>query len=74
MADGKRIIAREPELTDTLSTLQPQTLNEARESVNREMVQEALRRHRGHFRRPGAWHEPADLYGLMEKLGIDRDS
>ena len=34
------------ELTDTLGTLPPQTLKEARESVEREMVQDALLRHR----------------------------
>jgi hypothetical protein len=47
IADGKRVTARGLELTDTLSVLPPQTLKEARERVKREMVQEAMRRHRG---------------------------
>ncbi len=47
MVDGKRVTARDLELTDTLSALPPQTLKEARESVEREMVQDALRRHQG---------------------------
>ena len=34
-ADGKRLSARDLELTDTLSALPPQTLKEARESVER---------------------------------------
>jgi hypothetical protein len=62
MADGKRITARDLELTNTLSALPPQTLKEARESVEREMVQDALRspQGRGHFRRLGTRHQPAD--------------
>ena len=47
MADGKRVTARDLELTDTLSALPPQMPKEPRESVEREMVQDALRRHRG---------------------------
>jgi hypothetical protein len=42
MADGKRVTSKDLELTDAISTLPPQTLKEARESVEREMVQEAL--------------------------------
>ena len=37
MADGKRVTVRDLELTDTLSALPPQTLKEARETVEREM-------------------------------------
>jgi DNA-binding NtrC family response regulator len=47
MADGKRVTAKDLELTDTLSALPPQTLKKAREAVEREMVRDALRRHRG---------------------------
>jgi two-component system, NtrC family, response regulator len=76
MADGNRVTAKDLELTDALSALPPQTLKEARESVEREMVQDALRRHRGKItsaalelgiRRP-------TFYELMEKLGIGRES
>jgi len=75
MADGKRVTARDLELTDTLSALQPQTLKEARESVEREMVQDALRRHRGKVTSAAlelGVSRPT-LYELMEKLGIGRD-
>ena len=76
MADGKRVTARDLELTDTLSALPPQTLKEAREGVEREMVQEALRRHRGKITAAAlelGVSRPT-LYELMEKLGIGRDS
>ena len=47
MAEGKRVTAGDLELTDALNGLPPQTLKGAREGVEREMVQDALRRHRG---------------------------
>jgi len=76
MADGKRVTARDLELTDTLSALPPQTLKEARENVEREMVQDALRRHRGKVTAAAlelGVSRPT-LYELMEKLGIGRES
>jgi two-component system NtrC family response regulator len=76
MADGKRVSAKDLELTDTLSALPPQTLKEARESVERQMVQDALRRHRGKITSAAlelGISRPT-LYELMEKLGIARDS
>jgi two-component system NtrC family response regulator len=76
MADGKRVTARDLELTDTLSALPPQTLKEARESVEREMVQDALRRHRGKITSAAVelGISRPTLYELMEKLGIAKDS
>jgi two-component system NtrC family response regulator len=75
MADGKRVTASDLELADALSAMPPQTLKEARESVEREMVQEALRRHRGKI--SGAALELGisrpTLYELMDKLGISRE-
>jgi two-component system NtrC family response regulator len=76
MADGKRVTANDLELTDALSALPPQTLKEARESVEREMVQDALRRHRGKITSAAlelGISRPT-LYELMEKLGIARES
>jgi two-component system NtrC family response regulator len=75
MADGKRVTARDLELTDTLSAL-PQTLKEARECVEREMVRDALRRHRGSITSAAlelGISRPT-LYELMEKLGIAKHS
>jgi len=74
MADGKRVGARYLELMDALSELPPQTLKEAREAVERDMVQEALRRHRGKIT-PAVVELGINrpmLYELMEKLGIAR--
>ena len=62
MADGKRITAADLELTDAIDALPPQTLKEAREGLEREIVQDALRRtcRQDHVRRAGTGHQPAD--------------
>jgi two-component system NtrC family response regulator len=75
MADGKRVTASDLELTDALSALPPQTLKEARENVERELVQDALRRHGGKITSAAlelGISRPT-LYELMEKLGIARE-
>jgi two-component system NtrC family response regulator len=75
MADGKRVTAKDLELNDILSALPPQSLREARESVEREMVQDALRRHSGKVTAAAlelGISRPT-LYELMEKLGTGRD-
>jgi two-component system NtrC family response regulator len=74
MADGKRVTASDLELTDVLDGLPPMTLRDARESAEREIVQDALRRHRGKIA-PAAVElgiSRPTLYELMEKLGIAR--
>lgn len=74
MTEGKRVTARDLELTDTASALPPQTLKEARESVEREMIQDALKRHGGKITSAAlelGVSRPT-LYELMEKLGIGR--
>jgi two-component system NtrC family response regulator len=55
--------------------LPPQTLKEARESVEWEMVQDALRRHRGKITSAAAelGVSRPTLYEPMEKLGIGRE-
>jgi len=76
MAERKRVTAGDLELSDTLSAWPPQTLKEARESVEREMVLDALRRHRGKITSAAlelGISRPT-LYELMEKLGIARVS
>jgi two-component system, NtrC family, response regulator len=76
MADGKRVTARDLELTDALSALPSQTLKEAREAVEREMVQEALRRHNGKVTSAAVdlGVSRPTLYELIEKLGIAKDA
>jgi two-component system NtrC family response regulator len=76
MADGKRVTADDLELSAVLNALPPQTLKEAREGVEREMVQSALRRHRGRVASAAlelGISRPT-LYELIEKLGIAKDS
>jgi two-component system NtrC family response regulator len=75
MADGKRVTVKDMELTEATDTLPALTLKEAREAVEREMIKDSLKRHRGKIS-PAA----ADLgvsrptfYELMEKLGISKD-
>jgi len=77
MTDGWRVKARDLELSDTsTSATPPQTLKEARESLERDMVLAALRRHRGKITAAAlelGISRPT-LYELMEKLGISREA
>jgi two-component system NtrC family response regulator len=75
MADGRRVTAADLELSEVLDAVPPQTLKEAREAVEREMVQEALRRHRGSITSAAAelGISRPTLYELMEKLGTERE-
>jgi len=75
MAEGKRVTAADLELTDPRAVRPPQTLREAREKVERDLVQEALRRHGGKIA-PAAVElgiSRPTMYELMEKLGIERE-
>jgi two-component system NtrC family response regulator len=73
MADGKRITVKDMELTDG-ADLPSSTLKEARESIERVMVQQALKRHSGKISSAAAelGISRPTLYELMEKLGIVR--
>jgi two-component system, NtrC family, response regulator len=76
MAEGKRVTADDLELTDVLEGLPLQTLKEARENAEREIVQDALRRNKWKITSAAlelGISRPT-LYELMEKLGISRDS
>jgi two-component system NtrC family response regulator len=75
MAESKRLTAKDLELVDVLNAAPPQSLKEARESVEREMVREALRRHKGKITSAAlelGISRPT-LYELMEKLGMARE-
>ena len=76
MADGKRVSARDLELTDTLSALLPQTLEDAREKVELDMVQDALCRHRRKITSVAVelGISRPTLYELIEELGTGRDT
>jgi two-component system, NtrC family, response regulator len=74
MADSKRVTVSDLEL-DGLEPLPLSTLREAREEVEKELVEQALRRHGGKI--TGAANELGisrpTLYELMDKLGVARD-
>ena len=74
MADGKRITVKDLELTDGADVLPATTLKEAREGIEREMIQLALKRHSGKISSAAAelGISRPTLYELMEKLGIVR--
>ena len=75
MAEGKRVTAGDLELADALNGQSARTLKEARESVEREVVHDALRRHGGKITSAAlelGISRPT-LYELMEKLGIARE-
>jgi two-component system NtrC family response regulator len=74
MADGKRITETDLELSDTKSGTSAMTLKEARENVEKELVQQTLQRHLGRISSAAAelGISRPTLYELMEKLGIPK--
>ncbi len=74
MAESKRISVQDMELTHAAEALAPITLKEARETVEREVVQQSLKRHSGRISAAAmelGISRPT-FYELMEKLGIVR--
>jgi two-component system NtrC family response regulator len=75
MADGKRVTSSDLELTEMVGLLRAQTLKTARTNLEREVVQDALRRHQGKIT-PAALElgvSRPTLYELIERLGIPRE-
>lgn len=74
MADGKRITEHDLELTGSTTTA-PTTLKEVRENAERELVQQALKKHLGRISSAAAelGISRPTLYELMEKLGVSRE-
>jgi two-component system NtrC family response regulator len=74
MAEGYKITPRDLELDALLGRQEAKTLKDAREEVEREIVQEALHRNNGNVTRAAeelGVSRPT-LYELMDKLGISR--
>ena len=75
MAEGKKVTSNDLELLSASSeSVRRATLKEARESVERELVEQALKRHSGRVT-PAASElgvSRPTLYELMEKLGISK--
>jgi two-component system NtrC family response regulator len=77
MATGSRVATKDLEL-DTVTTpgaFSGTTLRQAREQVEREMVQQALKRHSGKITSAAAelGISRPTLYELMDKLGVAKD-
>jgi two-component system NtrC family response regulator len=72
MAEGKRIRIEDMELGALVESLPPVTLKEAREELEREMVQQALKRNAGKISCAATelGVSRPTFYELMEKLGI----
>jgi two-component system NtrC family response regulator len=76
MAEGRRVTAADLELNGGPGGANYATLKEAREAVERQMVQQALKKHGGKIA-PAAVDlglSRPTLYELMEKLGISKPS
>ncbi len=72
LAEGKRLTVGDLELESPAESLPPATLREAREAVEREMIQQALGKHSGKIG-PAAGElgiSRPTFYELMQKLGI----
>jgi two-component system NtrC family response regulator len=75
MADGKRLTVEDLELGELAVMSRATTLKEAREAVEREMIQKTLRKHSGKIA-PAAAElgvSRPTLYELMDKLGLKRE-
>jgi two-component system NtrC family response regulator len=74
MAEGKRLTVQDLELSQPTLTTHTTNLREARETLEREMVQKSLRKHSGKIAAAAAelGISRPTFYELMEKLGLKR--
>ena len=75
MADGKRVTAADLELTDQAEFVRRPSLKEARENLERELVQAALKKYSGKITAAAAelGISRPTLYELMEKLSLAKN-
>jgi two-component system, NtrC family, response regulator len=74
MSEGSRVTAGDLEIAEAVEAAVPRTLKEAREAVERELVQQSLRRHGGKISRAAeelGISRPT-FYELLAKLGMNR--
>jgi two-component system NtrC family response regulator len=76
MAEGKRLTVGDLELADVLAAPQTSTLKDAREALERDIIQQSLRKHSGKITPVAAelGISRPTLYELMDKLGIVREA
>ena len=74
MADSKRVMASDLELTDNAEMVPVATLKEAREDLERQLVEQALQKHSGRISSAATelGISRPTLYELMDKLQINR--
>jgi two-component system NtrC family response regulator len=75
MAESKRLTDKDLELTSSTAGMKATTLKDAREAVERELVQQTLRKHLGKIT-PAAAElgiSRPTLYELVEKLGLAKE-
>ena len=75
MAEGKRVTARDLNLDNAVAGVNVTTLKEAREAVERQLLQQALKKYGGKIAPAAAelgLSRPT-IYELMDKLGITRE-
>jgi two-component system NtrC family response regulator len=74
MSGGKRVTAQDLELEENSPLPRAVTLKEARESLEKEMIQDALRKHSGKITAAAAdlGVSRPTFYELMEKLGVQK--
>ena len=74
MAEGKRVTAGDLELSDSAELVPAATLKQARENIERELVEQALKKHSGRISAAATdlGISRPTLYELMDKLGIGR--
>ena len=75
MAEGRRVTPADLELEFAVGAAAARTLKEAREALEMELIQQALKRHQGKIS-PAAVDlgiSRPTLYELMEKLGLKRE-
>jgi two-component system NtrC family response regulator len=75
MAEGAKITPADLDLDSGPAKYEGTTLKEAREAVEKEFVQRALKRHNGNVTRAASELDVSrpTMYELMEKLGIPRE-
>jgi two-component system, NtrC family, response regulator len=74
MSEGKRLTPSDLELFDNVASSQSSTLKDARESLERDMIQQSLRKHSGKITAAAVelGISRPTFYELMDKLGIHR--
>ena len=74
MSEGTKVTPADLELTSPYARYEGQDLKEAREALERDMIHRALSRNKGHLTRTASelGISRPSLYGLMDKLGIER--